>query len=94
MTMIISFWVAGIPLAYFFGFIKEMGLKGMYLSFFLALTMAAAVLIIVSFFWIDYKYEAVEAKQRNDRAARELASRDATSQGEVSEYRDNPGSGC
>lgn len=86
MTMIISFWIAGIPLAYFFGFTKGMGLKGMYLSFFFALTIAAIVMIILAFFWIDYKYQAIEARMRNDRAARELAFRDA---GEVSEYRDD-----
>lgn len=86
-TMFIAFWVVGVPMAYFLGFTKRTGLRGMYFSFTLAYMAAATVEILLAFFWIDYKHEAIKAQGRNDRAARELAFRDA---GEVAEYRDDP----
>jgi MATE family multidrug resistance protein len=41
---LVAYWVMGIPLAWFFGFVKEMGVKGVWLGLVVALTIAALLL--------------------------------------------------
>lgn len=72
---LVSFWLIGLPLAFFLCFNSKynMGLYGLWIGMGIGSLFAAVGETGFTHLFIDYEHEALRARERNDKAAAELS---------------------